>query len=239
MCYETALTKKPKQIEKQFSVNFAIEREFEPYYHRTGFTHPNLQIIKIDEPNKVYPATWGLIPEWGLNNIEGFRKKYNTLNAKMETLLTSGTYKHSARENRCLIIADGFFEPHKEGKVSIPNFCYIPSKSYEDGRDLFAFAGVYSELDSDLFTCSIITTEANDFFAEVHNVKKRMPLVLDEHYFDDWFDDLNDSQINEIMATGFINKEFKAHPVSRDLYKRGINTNNESIIKPIENNSLF
>lgn len=239
MCYETTLSKKQKKIEKRYRVNFAIDGEYEPYFHRTGFTHPNLQIIKIDEPQHVYPSSWGFVPDWGLDDITAFRKKYNTLNAKSESLLTSGTYKNSAREKRCLILADGFFEPHKEGKVSIPNFCYIPTKDFKDGRDLFLFAGIYSEIDTTLFTCSIITTEANDFFAEIHNVKKRMPLVLDEHLIDTWFDDLNDSQLNEVMRTGFTNKRFNAYPVSRDLYKRGINTNNEKMLEPVKPTTLF
>jgi len=234
MCYETTLSKKQKQIEEHYNVNFAISEEYEPYFHRTGFTHPNLQIIKMDEPEKVYPASWGLIPEWGLNDVDAFRKKYNTLNAKSETLLTSGTYKNSARETRCLILADGFFEPHKEGKTSIPNFCFIPSSKYNDGRDLFVFAGIYSEMDEELFSCSIITTDANDFFAEIHNVKKRMPLALDEGLVNEWFNNsLKDSDIKELMKNGFTHKEFNAHPVSRDLYKRGIDTNTPNILEPI------
>jgi putative SOS response-associated peptidase YedK len=234
MCYETSLSKKQKQIEKTYNVNFAVSGEYIPYYHKSGFTHPNLQIIKMDEQQKIYPATWGLIPEWGMSDIDAFRKKYNTLNAKSETLLSSGTYKNSAREHRCLILADGFFEPHKEGKVSIPNFCYIPTNDFEDGRDLFVFAGIYSELDEELYSCSIITTEANDFFAEIHNVKKRMPLVLDEGLKVEWLNvSLNDENITEIMKNGFTSKEFKAHAVSRDLYKRGIDTNQSSILNPL------
>lgn len=240
MCYETALTKKKKQIEERYNVNFAIEGEYEPYFHKTGFNHPNLQIIKMDEPQRIYPASWGLVPDWGINDIAAFRKKYNTLNAKSETLFASGTYKKSAQDKRCLILADGFFEPHKEGTVSVPNFCYIPTSNYEDGRDLFLFAGIYSEIDHEAFSCSIITKDANDFFAEVHNVKKRMPLVLDEGLYKEWFNnDLNEKNVIELMQNGFTSKEFNAHPVSRDLYKRGVNTNNAAALEPVDGNKLF
>lgn len=240
MCYETTLSKKQKQIEKRYNVNFAIGGEYEPYFHKSGFSHPNLQIIKMDEPQRVYPATWGLIPEWGLNDISAFRKKYNTLNAKSETLFNSGTFKKSAKENRCLILADGFFEPHKVGKVSIPNFCYIPTDKYHDGRDLFVFAGIYSEIDTEAFSCSIITKDANNFFAEVHNVKKRMPLVLEEGLFDEWFNDsLSEENVKELMLNGFTSKKFNAHPVSRDLYKRGVDTNKAKSLKPIDDGKLF
>ena len=175
-----------------------------------------------------------------MEDIAAFRKKYNTLNAKSETLFSSGTYKKSAADKRCLILADGFFEPHKEGKVSIPNFCYIPTDAYPDGRDLFVFAGIYNEIDTDAYSCSIITKEANDFFAEVHNVKKRMPLVLDEGLFKEWFHDgLTESHVSELMEHGFTGKEFKAHPVSRDLYKRGVDTNTASMLEPAAPETLF
>ncbi|WP_034917620.1 SOS response-associated peptidase [Gillisia sp. CAL575] len=241
MCYETTSTKKAKQIEKHFKADFEISDEYEPYFHKSGFSYSNLQIIKMDEAEKIYPASWGLVPDWGTKNIEAFRKKYNTLNTKSETLF-SGLSKGSALNKRCIILVDGFFEPHKQGGVSIPNFCYIPSKEYDDGKDLLAFAGIYSEIDksSDSYTCSILTTAANDFFEKVHNVKKRMPLVLAKELYSEWFNDgLSKENIIELMKNGFTSKEFSAHPVSRDLYKRGLNTNKEYIIEPIDKATLF
>ena len=71
---------------------------------------------------------------------------------------------------------------------------------YPDG-DLFLFAGLYNELDDNSLTTTILTTEANDFFAEIHNQKKRMPLILDENYMEDWLDEKTSTQsINELMA---------------------------------------
>lgn len=235
MCYETTLSKKRQQIERHYNINFAVPLEFEPYYHLSGFTNPNLQIVKMNEPDKIYPASWGLIPDWGMDDISAFRKKYNTLNARSENLFSSGTYKKSANEKRCLILADGFFEPHKQGKASIPNFCYIPTTEFEDGRDFFMYAGLYSEIEEDIFTCSIITTEANTFFAEIHNVKKRMPLVLEEELINEWFNDsLSETNVTELMKHGFTHKDFKAHPVSRNLYKRDVDTNTANILEPVK-----
>jgi hypothetical protein len=57
---------------------------------------------------------------------------------------------------------------------------------------------------------------------------------------EDWLDEKTSTQsINELMATGFTNKAFNAHPVSRDLYKKGINTNKPYIIEPIQKDTLF
>ena len=235
MCYETALTKKKKEVKENFNKDFANPEQYEIYYHRSGFTHPNLQIVKMNEPNTIYPAEWGYVPSWGMRDITAFRKKYNTLNIKSETLF-QGLSKEAAFENRCLIIADGFFEPHKTAGNSIPYFCYIPTDKYADNRDLFVFGGIYSEVDDDTnqFTCSILTMEANPFFTEVHNVKKRQPLVLDEELYGEWFNpDLNEGNVLELIKNGFTSKEFKAHPVSTDLYKRNLNTNKPYIIEEV------
>ncbi|WP_313114640.1 SOS response-associated peptidase [Aequorivita sediminis] len=235
MCYETALTKKKKEVKENFNKDFANPEQYEIYYHRSGFTHPNLQIVKMNEPNTIYPAEWGYVPSWGMRDITAFRKKYNTLNIKSETLF-QGVSKEAAFENRCLIIADGFFEPHKTAGNSIPYFCYIPTDKYADNRDLFVFGGIYSSIDDDTnqYTCSILTMEANSFFSEVHNIKKRQPLVLDEGLYDEWFNpDLNEGNVLELIKNGFTSKEFKAHPISPDLYKRNLNTNKPNIIEEV------
>lgn len=235
MCYETSLTKTKKQVQEHLYKEIAFPEKYESYYHRSGFTHPNLQLIKMDEPNTIYPAMWGYVPNWAMGDVSGFRKKYNTLNIKSETLF-KGLSKEAAHENRCLIIADGFFEPHRSSGTSIPYFCYIPSDKFDDGRDLFVFGGIYSELEEapNKLTCSILTMEANSFFTKVHNIKKRQPLVFDERLYQEWFNaDLNEKDIMELMRNGFTSKRFKAHPVSSDLYKRNINTNTPSILKEV------
>ncbi|MCG2431354.1 SOS response-associated peptidase [Aequorivita xiaoshiensis] len=235
MCYETALTKKKKEVKENFKKDFANPEQYEIYYHRSGFTNPNLQIVKMNEPNTIYPAEWGYVPSWGIRDITAFRKKYNTLNIKSETLF-QGVSKEAAFENRCLIIADGFFEPHKTAGNSIPYFCYIPTDKYKDNRDLFVFGGIYSEVNNETnqFTCSILTMEANSFFTEVHNIKKRQPFVLDEGLYSEWFNpDLSEGNVLELIKNGFTSKEFKAHPVSTDLYKRNLNTNKPYIIEEV------
>lgn len=242
MCYSTALRKKREQIEQkllsQIPATFELPFEYKPHFHLNGFSHGNLQIIKMDEPDKIYPASWGLVPNWAMHDPEGFRKKSNTLNARSESIFEKASFKDSAEEKRCLILADGFYEPHHVNDVSIPHFCYQPTEEHPEG-DLFLFAGLYSELENDSFTATILTVEANEFFAEVHNKRKRMPLVLDKYHYEDWLDNLSYSELNELMATGFTNKKFKAHPVSRDLYKRGINTNQAYIVEPVEKDTLF
>ncbi|BAO75794.1 SOS response-associated peptidase [Winogradskyella sp. PG-2] len=243
MCYSTALRKEREKIEKelrqQISVKFDAKSTYQPYYHLNGFTHGNLQIIKMDTPEIISDASWGLIPDWAIHNPEAFRKKSNTLNARSESIFEKPSYRDSAENKRCLILADGFFEPHHENSKAIAYFCYQPSESNLESN-IFLFAGLYNEIDDTTLSATILTTKANDFFMEVHNKGKRMPLVLDPHYFEDWLDDgMSDQEINEIMAKGFTKKEFKAHPVSRDFYKKNIDTNKPYIIEEAQKDTLF
>ncbi len=239
MCFDISSTKIKQMVKKNQNALFYKNFDYEPFYHANGFQHPTVSIIKLGEPHTIYPSTWGLVPDWGLDDVTSFRKKYNTLNAKSETLFTSNMYKESALEKRCLIIADGFFEPHRSYDESIPYYCYIPSTEFSDGRDIFVFTGIYNEL-SGVSSCSIITTEANDYFAEIHNIRKRMPIVLDDNLKGEWLNEkINKSQITEIMNDGFTKKEFKAHSVSKGLYQKKANTNISSILDQVNYNTLF
>ena len=228
MCYETSLHKTQKQIQKTFSVEFKNPDLFTPYYHRSGFTHPNLYVIPQEEAHLVYAMQWGLVAPFGEADVKAFRKKYNTLNAKSESVLRSRMYQSAARERRCLVLADGFFEPHHQAGGVQPYYCYLPQQA------LFCFAGIYTQMASGAYTVSILTMAANPFFAEIHNTKKRMPLVLDPSKQGAWLDpNLSDADIQELINNGFIQQDFKAHAVSSDLYKRQIDTNTPRILEPI------
>lgn len=243
MCYSTSLRKEREAIERQLynqiPAVFADNSDFEPFYHLNGFTHGNLQVITLNEPHKIQSASWGIIPDWAIHDPLSFRKKSNTLNARSESIFEKASFRDSAESKRCLILADGFFEPHHQNGIAIPYFCYQESEDHSEGN-LFLFAGLYNSLDDGALTTTILTTKANTFFETVHNKAKRMPLVLDQHYYEDWLDDgLNIPQLNEIMAVGMTQIPFKAHPVSKDLYKRNIDTNKPYIIEEIDKGSLF
>lgn len=240
MCFDISSTKIKQLIEKNRTAKFYRDFEYEPFFHTNGFIYPTVSIIKMNDPKIIYPSVWGFIPEWGQADTKSFRKKYNTLNAKSETLLNSKMFQESAREQRCIIIADGFFEPHNRYDETIPYYCYIPSNKLEDGRDFFVFAGIYSETDNINSNCSIITTEANNFFSEIHNVKKRMPLVLNEELVGEWLDpNLSKNHISSILKEGFTKKEFNSHSISKSIYNRKKNTNNPNILDKVNYNTLF
>ena len=54
---------------------------------------------------------WGLIPPWAKDPSIGNRM----INARAETVATKPAFRHAFKERRCLVLADGFYEWHKEG----------------------------------------------------------------------------------------------------------------------------
>src|SRR5689334_10618390 len=56
--------------------------------------------------NVVEPLTWGFRPSWA-------KRAY--INARSETLFSSGAFKESAAKRRCLVIATGWYEWHVTG----------------------------------------------------------------------------------------------------------------------------
>ncbi|RIV68763.1 SOS response-associated peptidase [Flagellimonas aequoris] len=228
MCFSTSLRKEKRVIEMVRATEIQFHIEFKPFFRANGFAHPNLWIVKQDEQNKLYPATWGYVPPFASDDPKGFYAKYNTLNAKSETIFTSNTYKHSIYDKRCLILADGFHEPHKVKNVSYPYFC----RYFDDS--IFCFAGLYSELDDGSLTCTIITMNANEQFGKIHNVKKRQPLILQSNLEDDWLDDIHEPHLKDLMKEGFTTKPIEAYSVSRDIYKRDVDSNNHLAIDRVD-----
>ena len=114
---------------------------------------------------------WGLIPFWSKQP----KTAYSTINARAETVDTKPTYKHSFRNRRCLIPADGFYEWRKTGDGKQP--FYITS-AQDQG---FAFAGLWdrwhpqSSDEEAIESCSILVTTANAVMAPIHD---RMPVIL-------------------------------------------------------------
>jgi putative SOS response-associated peptidase YedK len=118
-------------------------------------------------------ARWGLVPHWAKDLKTGYRM----INARAEGLLDSRAYSPLVKKqaNRCLILADGFYEWLKPEN---PKGLKQPVRFTVDGGEPFAFAGLSTSREwegEDLTTCTIITTEANAEVARVHN---RMPVIL-------------------------------------------------------------
>uniref|UniRef100_UPI0040498703 SOS response-associated peptidase n=1 Tax=Flavobacterium sp. TaxID=239 RepID=UPI0040498703 len=188
MCYHSKQTKEAKQVQNRFKAKIDNQTIFKPNAHFNGFEFPKIPIIIDENPEIITHFNWGLIPSWAKNDDI----KKVTLNAKIETLTEKPSFKNSVHK-RCLIIANGFYEWQwldSKGTVKI---------KYEIGHPdeaLFAFAGIYAQWTNSVSgvlenTCSIITTAANPLMSEIHNTKKRMPVILKKEDEANWLNHEN------------------------------------------------
>jgi putative SOS response-associated peptidase YedK len=171
MCYHYKPAADGKQIELKFKAIPQVP--LGEYQMTNGYTYPLMPVIMDESPRVVSLAKWGLLPGFAKDDKE-FLKKANTLNAKIETAETLASYRNYVN-NRCLILADSF----KEWKHETINGKLVktPYEIKTPDNLPFAIAGLYSIWHGQP-TFTILTTEANTLMAEIHNSKKRMPVIL-------------------------------------------------------------
>lgn len=185
MCYHTKQTKKATEVQKRFEATIEQIEIFKPVSHYNAFEFPLMPVITNENSGLIRHFNWGLIPGWS-SDME-IRKQ--TLNARIETITEKNAFKNYT-DNRCLVIANGYFEWQwldKSGKLK---------NKFEIGignEDLFAFAGLFNEWTDRqtgeiIPTFTIITTQANDLMSGIHNTKKRMPVVLYQEDETDWLE---------------------------------------------------
>jgi putative SOS response-associated peptidase YedK len=125
---------------------------------------------------------WGLVPAWAKDPSGGAKM----INARSESAATKPAYRTSMASRRCILPADGWYEWQRDGKVKQPYFT-----TRKDGASL-ALAGLWTvwrakdKPDSQpLVTCSVLTMDAVDQLAEVHD---RMPVLLPPDSWNAWLD---------------------------------------------------
>ncbi len=163
--------------------------------------------IRKNEENEAELTTlrWGLIPSWAKDPSIGNRM----INARVETVAEKPSFRTAYRKRRCLILADGFYEWHREGEVKVPYFISLAS------RKPFAFAGLWEhwkskETEESLQTTTIVTTAANEFLTQLH---LRMPVVLETETAQRWLD--GDMELLEDVTAN--SPAFQAWPVGRQV----------------------
>jgi len=184
MCYQTRLLKKKEEIQKRFNIPKDDLEGFNPSEIIKAFDYPKTPVITNEKPNTIQHFNWGLVPSWSTDTSH----RHYTLNARIETLNEKKSFK-DVIQNRCLIIADGFYEwkwLNKSGSKKEKHLITILDEN------LFAFAGIYStwiDIEGNHFkSYSMITTEANELMSEIHNTKKRMPIILHSTDEEKWLD---------------------------------------------------
>lgn len=192
-----------------------------PGYHLSGFSHPQLLVFSDEYPNEPQLMQWGLIPSWVRDEKQANEINKTTLNARGETIFEKPSFRNSAKNKRCLVYIDGFYEHHHYKGKTFP--FHISMKNDEP----MALAGLWNDWTNKqtgeiIKTVSIVTTHANKLMSKIHNNPKlegpRMPVILPKEFQDAWLNPLvNEKECEQLkeLLIPFDENELKAHTVSR------------------------
>lgn len=164
---------------------------------------------------------WGLVPSWAKE--VGIASRM--INARAETVRDKPAYRAAFRSRRCLVPANGWFE--WQGSRGARQPWYI---ALADGSPL-SFAALWERWDRSgdgLETFTIITTEACEGLADIHN---RQPAIIHPNRFGDWLDLASPSeQLLDVVRKPYAGP-FEKRPVSTQV--NSVANTDPSILNPV------
>jgi putative SOS response-associated peptidase YedK len=183
MCGRFTLTDpSPRRLASRFDLDPGFEIDDRPRFNIAP-TDPIVAVRRRSPGhNEAGLLRWGLVPgHWA----EG-KGNRPLINARAETVASQPAFRESFEQRRCLIPADGFYEWRRDPDGKQPIWF---SRSGEPDGELFAFAGVWAQLERNdsppLVSCALITCPPNEMMRPVHD---RMPVVLPREAEARWID---------------------------------------------------
>jgi putative SOS response-associated peptidase YedK len=241
MCFSVNVNLVKEELEKRFDATLIDRDKYRPSYYYHAFSLPDLPVICSGDNSKIKLFRWGLIPSATRDLNEAADIRLKTFNARAESIDTKPSFSASFHSKRCIIPVRGFYEWQHTGKQKIP--WYI----YHSENEIITLAGIYDQWvessTGEIFnTFSIITTEANDLLAKIHNSAKRMPVVLDSSSSKLWLDQASDTTSLKNVLRPYEDGILSAYTIGPLVNDKYADRNTPEVIKPYQyysQNSLF
>ena len=139
--------------------------------------------------------------QWGLTHSWDKEKKIKPLiNARLETLKEKISFKNLINNNRCLVVADGYYEWKRE-KIGKQPYYFTRF----DNKAMY-FAGIYK-----YHQFIIITMQADSNAIDIHH---RQPVIINEKDLNNYF---NLKKEGTSFLKSYKTPKLKFHPVSKDV----------------------
>jgi putative SOS response-associated peptidase YedK len=222
MCGRFVIKADPDQIQAAFKLE-EVTTTIEPNYN-VAPTQTVVTVVQRDGRNVLEAMRWGLIPVWAKEMGIGAKM----INARAESVADKPTFKRPLKSQRCLIVADGFYEWPKKGASKDPVFIHCKAKGP------IGFAGLYDTWKSPdgerLTSCTIITTTANELMKPIHD---RMPVILPKTAYKRWLDPSN-QDLDELVPL------LQPYPANKMLAYRvstlvnSTRNNSPDLIRPVD-----
>lgn len=233
MCYNLAAKQRIKALQDMYGVRIDYDYAyFDGYYQISGFAHPKLPVLSMEHPQGFELMQWGLIPSWTKDEEKAKEFSNMALNATAETIFEKAMFRKPIMSKRCILPVDGFYEWREIAKVKYPY--YISPKN----GTLFSFGCIYdtwanTETGEVINSFAIVTTEANEIMAMIHNSKKRMPLILSGENWRQWVDPKTTKEEIQALLKPSANELLSYHTISKDISHRNRDTNYPEIQKEV------
>jgi putative SOS response-associated peptidase YedK len=231
MCFSVNVNLVKEELENRYGATFLDPDKYHPSYYYHAFGLPEMPAVCTGNTDKIRMLQRGLIPSWVRSKENADEIRLKTFNARGETVDSKPSFSGSFTSKRCIIPVKGFFEWQHAGTKKIPWYIYNA-----DGG-IISLAGLWDEWvesnTGEIFsTFSIVTSEANELMAEIHNSKKRMPVILDMRAEKKWIEiELPKNEALELIKpcpSDFL----RAHTISDLINKKSADRNSPEIIRP-------
>jgi putative SOS response-associated peptidase YedK len=202
MCGRYTLRVRLNVLLSQFAAELQEGTEWEPRYNIPPTA--NVPAVRLaDGKRQLVLFKWGLIPSWA----KDAKIAYSMINARSDTVATKPAFRSAFKKRRCLVLADGYVEWERDGKVKLPWLYEV------DSGKPFAFAGLWEwwagpDGKEPIESCTILTADANELASEVHN---RMPVILDADDYNAWLAG------EEVPLVPFDSGRMTARPISTTI----------------------
>jgi putative SOS response-associated peptidase YedK len=177
-----------------------------------------------NDQRELVSLRWGLVPGWATDLAIGARM----INARADTIAEKPAYRSAFKRRRCLIVADGFFEWRKAGKAKQPYLIRLK------GAGPFCFAGLWERWtkgEKPVESCTIITTDANELMAPIHD---RMPVIVSPADYALWLDEaIQEPERLTPLLRPYASERMEAYPVSTLV--NSPRNNSPECLEPLEN----
>lgn len=263
MCGRTACTLAPDEIRRacryQNQGNWkkpdwkdGDQNKYKPSYNRSPQTDSPVLVSRrhfqkdADSSERVLTSMrWGLIPSW-FRESDPSKMQYSTSNCRSDGMMQKKSYKDPLlKGQRCVVLADGFYEWQRQQTEKQPYFIYFPQSKKEEssneddiddwkGWRLLTMAGIFdcwrpADGGDILYSYTVITVDASKTMDWVHD---RMPAILDgDEAVRRWLD-FGEISTEEAVKLIHPIENICLHPVSTIVNSTRNNTN--ECVEPIE-----
>jgi putative SOS response-associated peptidase YedK len=209
---------------KSIIEELAIEEWENPENYIPNYNIAPTQIspILLDRGKRIVkPMRWGLIPSWAKDNK--FASKM--INARIETLTEKPSYRNLLTKNRCIVIADGYYEWKNENGKKTP---YYLKHSKDKLMTMAGLFDLWRNPEGQLVpTYTIITKDAQQIISNIHH---RMPVILPPENINIWMKTSSYSVREALDTAQNIKPDIVNYPVSTLV--NSVKNNSPDCIKP-------